>query len=114
MLFNASNPKFQWGYLLQWQASVAGSDTRADVDIADFQPFAFYQLGQGWYLRSTGIWTYDFKTDNHSIPIGLSIGKVTKMDRFTINAIIEPQYSIATSGAGQPEWGIFGGINFQY
>jgi hypothetical protein len=114
VLFNASSPKFQWGYLLTWQASVAGDDDRADVNIAAFQPFGFYQLGQGWYLRSAGIWTYDFETDNYAVPIGLGVGKVTRTDRATVNAFVEPQYSIATEGDGQSEWGVFAGVNFQF
>ena len=114
VLFNASSPKVQWGYLLTWQASVAGEDDRADVSIGAFQPFGFYQLGQGWYLRSAGIWTYDFETDNYAVPIGLGAGKVFQTDLATINAFVEPQYSIATDGAGQPEWGIFAGLNFQF
>ncbi|WP_223424494.1 hypothetical protein [Tateyamaria pelophila] len=55
VLFNATNPKFQWGYLLTWQASVADDDDRADVNIRALQPFAFYQLGDGWYLRSAAV-----------------------------------------------------------
>lgn len=44
VLFNASSPKFQYGYLLSWQHSFAGEDDRADVNLAAFQPFLFYQL----------------------------------------------------------------------
>lgn len=114
VLFNGANPKFQWGYLLTWQASVVGDDDRADVNIGAFQPFGFYQLGQGWYLRSAGIWSYNFENDAWSIPIGLGAGKVIKTDRAVINAFIEPQYSVATHGDGQPEWNVFGGVNFQF
>lgn len=114
VLFNATNPKFQWGYLLTWQTSVAGEDDRDDVNIGAFQPFGMYQLGQGWYLRSTGVWTYDFETDNYAVPVGFGIGKVTKTDRAIVNAFVEPQYSIATRGDGQPEWGVFAGVNFQF
>lgn len=114
VLFNGTNSKFQWGYLLTWQTSVAGEDDRADVNIGAFQPFGFYQLGQGWYLRSTATWTYDFETDNYAVPIGLGVGKVTQTDRAIINAFIEPQYSVATEGDGQSEWGVFAGINFQF
>ena len=52
VLFDARNPKFQWGYLLTWQHSVAGTDNRPDVNLGALQPFAFYQLGEGWYLRA--------------------------------------------------------------
>lgn len=114
VLFNAANPKFQWGYLLTWQTSFAGDDDRAHVNMAAFQPFGFYQLGQGWYLRSAGIWTYDLADNDYAVPIGLGVGKVIKTDRAVVNAFIEPQYSIATRGDGQPEWNVFGGVNFQF
>jgi len=114
VLFVGTNPKFQFGYLLTWQASFAGNDRRADVNQGAFQPFAFYQLGNGWYLRSAGVWTYDFETDDYAIPIGLGIGKVTKTDRAVVNTFIEPQYVADSRGAGQSKWNIFAGINFQY
>ena len=41
VLFNASSAKFQYGYLLTWQASFAGDDDRSDVNMGAFQPFAF-------------------------------------------------------------------------
>ncbi len=114
VLFNASDPKFQWGYLLTWQASFAGDDDRADVNAGAFQPFLFYQLGDGWYLRSSGVWTYDFETDNYAIPIGLGVGKVIKLESTVVNMSVEPQYSVVHEGPGQPEWGIFAGVNFQF
>jgi len=114
VLFNATSPRFQWGYLLTWQASVGGDDTRADVNLGAFQPFGFYQLGQGWYLRSTGVWTYDFETDNYAIPIGLGLGRVIPLERATLNVFVEPQYAVATQGPGQPEWSVFAGVNVQF
>lgn len=114
VLFNATDPTFQWGYLLTWQASFAGDDDRDYVSLGAFQPFLFYQLGQGWYLRSTGVWTYNFASDAYSIPVGLGLGKVVKSERAVVNAFVEPQYSVATHGDGQPEWGAFAGLNFQF
>lgn len=114
VLFNATNPKFQWGYLLTWQASFAGEGDRADVNMGAFQPFLFYQLGQGWYLRSTAVSTYDFETDNYAVPVGLGVGKVIKTEHAVVNMFVEPQYTVADDGPGQPKWGIFAGVNFQF
>lgn len=114
VLFNATSSKLQWGYLLTWQASVAGEDSRADVNIAALQPFLFYQLGEGWYLRSAAVSTYDFETDNYAVPVGFGVGKVTKTDRAVVNTFVEPQYTLIHDGDGQPEWGIFAGVNFQF
>ncbi|NDR58746.1 hypothetical protein [Aliiruegeria sabulilitoris] len=114
VLFNFKNPNFQWGYLLTWQASFAGDEDRADVNNAAFQPLVIAQLGKGWYARSTAIWTYDFETDNYNVPLGLGLGKVIKTDRAIVNVFVEPQYSVASSGDGLPEWGVFAGVNFQF
>jgi hypothetical protein len=114
VLFNASSPVFQYGYLLTWQASFAGDDDRADVNVAAFQPFLFYQLGGGTYLRSTGVMTYDFERDAYTVPIGLGIGQVVQTERGVLNVFIEPQYSVATRGDNQSEWGVFIGFNFQF
>ncbi|WP_193142799.1 MULTISPECIES: hypothetical protein [unclassified Meridianimarinicoccus] len=114
VLFNATNPKFQWGYLLTWQASVAGDKDRDDVNIGAFQPFGFYQLGQGWYLRSASVWTYNFETDSYGVPLSLGLGKVIETEHAVINIYAEPQKYVWTSGDGQPEWGVFAGVNFQF
>jgi hypothetical protein len=114
VLFNASSAKFQYGYLLTWQASFAGSDSRDDVNVGAFQPFVFYQLGKGRYLRAAPIWVYDFEHDTYSVPIGLGIGQVIPTPKVVYNVFIEPQWSIADKGAGYPEWQIFVGFNMQF
>jgi hypothetical protein len=81
VLFNATSPKFQYGYLLTWQASFAGNDGREDVNIGALQPFAFYQLGGGHYLRAAPIWAYNFENDNYSMPVGVGYGRVIKKDK---------------------------------
>jgi len=114
VLFNATSPTVQWGYLLTWQASFAGDDDRGDVNVGAFQPFGFLQLGQGWYLRSTGIWTYDFHSDHYTMPVGLGLGKVVPVGPTVANIFLEPQYSVAHHGDGQQIWNVFGGVNFQF
>lgn len=114
VLFNASSPQFQYGYLLSWQHSFTGEDDRADVNLGAFQPFAMYQLGGGTYLRSAGIWTYNFENENYSVPIGLGIGQVIRLGKNVFNLFLEPQYSIADSGAGLPQWQVFIGLNMQF
>jgi hypothetical protein len=114
VLFNASSKKFQYGYLLTWQASFAGSDRSADVNTGAFQPFAFYQLGKGLYLRAAPIWVYDFEGDTYSVPLGLGIGQVIPTKKVVYNVFIEPQWSVADKGAGYPDWQIFMGFNMQF
>ncbi|MGE0624345.1 MAG: hypothetical protein AB7O54_17125 [Pseudomonadales bacterium] len=114
VLFDGSSPKFQYGYLLSWQASFTGDDDRSDVNLATFQPFAFYQLGGGTYLRAAPIWLFNLETDDYSIPLGAGIGHVLHRGKTVYNLFIEPQYSVADKGPGQPEWQIFMGLNLQF
>ncbi|MEA1889194.1 MAG: hypothetical protein U9N50_05360 [Pseudomonadota bacterium] len=114
VLFDARSAKFQYGYLLTWMASFAGEDDRADVNIGAFQPFAMYQLGKGRYLRSTGIWAYNFETDNYSVPAGIGFGQVIPKGKMMYNIFVEPQWSVADKGPGWPEWQVFVGFNMQF
>jgi hypothetical protein len=114
VLFNASSAKFQYGYLLTWQASFAGDDDRSDVNMGAFQPFAFYQLGEGTYLRAAPIWQYNFENNDYNVPLGIGIGQVLKKDKTVYNIFIEPQFSVAHEGDGQALWQIFVGFNMQF
>ncbi|MCP5189070.1 MAG: hypothetical protein H6988_01630 [Pseudomonadales bacterium] len=114
VLFNAESSVFQYGYLLTWQHSFAGKGDRADVNAGAFQPFMFYQLGGGTYLRAAPIWSYNFENDDYSVPLGLGVGQVIKKDKTVYNVFVEPQYSVADEGAGQPQWQVFVGFNMQF
>jgi hypothetical protein len=114
VLFNASSPKFQYGYLLTWQGSFAGAGDRASVNTGAFQPFAFYQLGKGTYLRSAPIWVYNFQNDGYSVPLGLGVGQVIPKGDTVYNIFVEPQFSVADKGPGWPKWQIFVGFNMQF
>ncbi len=102
------------GGLLTFQQSFAGDSDREKVKMATFQPALFYNLPNGFYLRSSGVWTFDLKNHTHHIPVGLGLGKVFKPGKSVINVFIEPQYSVDKKGAGAPVWQIFAGINFQF
>jgi hypothetical protein len=114
VLFNASSKRFQYGYLLTWQHSFAGANDREDVNVGALQPFAFYQLGGGAYLRAAPIWLYNFENDNHSVPVGIGFGQVIKQGKTVYNFFVEPQYSIIDDGPGQPEWQIYFALNLQF
>lgn len=114
VLFNAKSKVFQYGYLLTWQHSFAGDSDRDTVNIAAVQPFGMLQLGGGTYLRSAPIWVYNLENDNYSMPLGLGVGQVIKKGNTVFNLFVEPQFSIADRGPGQPEWQIYMGLNMQF
>lgn len=114
VLFNASSPRVQYGYLLTYEHSFAGDSDRATVSRGAFQPFGFYQLGTGWYLRAAPIWAFNFENGDFNIPLGLGVGKVIPTSKVVYNLFLEPQYIVASEGDGQPEWQLFFGLNLQF
>lgn len=107
-----------WGLfagLLTYQTSFAGSSDRDDVNLLTFQPIVNVNLAEGWYLRSSATWNFDLEDGDSYIPVGLGIGKVIPLDSgITMNAFVEPQYTVWHDGEGAPRWQIFAGVNFQF
>lgn len=103
---------YPWGLLaglLSYQQSMSGNS-----NALIFQPFIFRNIGQGFYLRSSGIMSLDTTNGNGVLPIGLGIGKVSRLsENRLLNAYIEPQYSLA-AGRYQPEFQLFAGFNLQF
>ncbi len=113
--FNGTSPKFQWGYLLIYRTGIGSTPAgRTRPEVGAFQPFWFYQLGQGWYTGGAPIWTYDFATDNYNVPFGLRLGKVQQRGKVTANYFIEPQWSLASRGDGLPEFQLYAAVNLQF
>lgn len=112
--FNASSAKFQYGYLLTYRAGVGDTNGRTRVSLAAFQPFMFYQLGNGLYTGMAPVWSYDFKSDNYTVPLGIRLGKVMKKNKTVFNLFVEPQYSVFDRGAGLPQWQIYMALNMQF
>ncbi|WP_420996885.1 hypothetical protein ACKI2N_028610 [Cupriavidus sp. 30B13] len=102
------------GALVQWQHSFAGQSDRPTVQSLTFQPFGIFNFPGGWYARSTGVWTFNLRSNDYYIPLGLGAGKVWKEGKTIFNAFIEPQYSVAHKGAGQPQWTVFAGLNMTF
>lgn len=103
------------GGLATYQHSFAGDSERDDVSLLTFEPIVNINLSDGFYLRSSATWNFNLEADSFYVPVGLGIGKVIPLnDRVTMNAFVEPQYTVLSEGVGNPEWQIFAGVNFQF
>jgi hypothetical protein len=108
----------EWGVtvgLLTYQHSFGGDPSRPVAATLTAQPILTYNLPEAFYLRSTGIWSFDMGGARHTsvIPLGFGIGKVWTVGKATLNLFAEPQYSVIHSGVGVPVWQIFAGFNIQ-
>ncbi|MGO4416047.1 MULTISPECIES: hypothetical protein [Cupriavidus] len=102
------------GALIQWQHSFAGQSSRPAVQGLTVQPFGIFNLPGGWYIRSTGVWSFDLQRGSYYIPIGMGAGKAWKEGKTIFNAFIEPQYTVAHDGNGVPQWTVFAGLNMTF
>ena len=104
---------YDWGLLaalVAYQQAFDGSARSLTI-----QPFLFYNLTDGFYLRSSGITAIDFGRQRAVVPVGLGLGRVRRLaDGNVLNLYLEPQYSVVQSGPGQPSFQIFAGFNIQF
>lgn len=112
--FDARSKTVQWGGLVTWQKDFAGDADRSHANVIAVQPFYFFQLGGGLYVRGSAVAVFDIENDKYNVPVGLGIGKVVPTRKAVFNLFVEPQYTILSRGAGQPELQIFIGVNTQF
>jgi hypothetical protein len=98
-----------------YQHSFSGNSSSPVGQLASVQPFVIRNLHRGFYLRSSGAWTFDTFHHVKDIPLGFGIGKAWKGSNGDIaNLYIEPQYSVFQSGVGSPKWQVFAGATFKF
>jgi hypothetical protein len=107
-----------WGLLAlvaTYQHSFSGNSSIPVGQLTSVQPFVIRNLHRGFYLRSSGAWTFDTFHHVQDIPLGFGVGKVLKGSNGDIaNLYIEPQYSVFQSGVGSPKWQVFAGATFKF
>jgi len=104
---------FLVGGLVNYQIGVGGDSSKPRTQFIAAQPFVFFQLGKGYYLRSAPIWFFDIEQPTYNVPFGLGAGKVIPTEKIVFNLFIEPQFAMALRGIGQPAVQIFVGMNMQ-
>ncbi len=112
--FDGTSSFFQWGGLLTYRTDVGGSSNQEDISLLAAQPFYFFQLGNGNYLRGAPIWVFDLENDTYHVPVGLGIGRVIKVNKTVYNFFVEPQFTVLSKGPGQPEFQIYAALNMQF
>jgi len=112
--FAVPSPQIQVGGLVIWRTDVGGDTARDGVNLLAVQPFYFFQLGKGLYVRGAPIMPFNLENGNYHVPLGLGLGKVLKTDKVILNFFIEPQPSILSRGTGEPNFQVFGGLNMQF
>lgn len=101
------------GVLAQNPISFAGDSDRAAANALVLQPFATYQLGYGWFVRTEPQMILDWETNKQLLPVNLGVGRVFKIGPQYLNCFIEPAWNIATDGPA-PRYAITFGVALLY
>jgi hypothetical protein len=80
---NSSHKGFLFGLFNQNLFSVAGDDSRADVNVSIIQPILNKSLGKGWSVGASEMSiTYDWENSRWaSLPLGMSLSKIHKFGK---------------------------------
>ncbi len=79
------------------------------------QPLLFYNLADGYYLRSSGSVSFDLAHRTTVVPVGIGLGRTIPLPNGRIlNVFVEPQYSAIRNGEGVPTFQLYAGINVQF
>ena len=108
----------KWGLFAQvltYQHSFGGGHGEGPTSLLTYQPILTYNLANDFYLRSSGLMSFDFERHSTVIPLGFGAGKVWQLSpRVRLNVFVEPQYSVIHSGVGVPLFQIYTGGVFQF
>ena len=104
--FNGRTKGWQWGVLGWHLWDFAGDNDRESVSTTFAQPFIVKHFEKGWYAGTPDVpGTYNWETDNWTFPLGLRVGRVTKLGKQPVNLFGEVFGSPGDEGdAALPRW----------
>ena len=108
-----ASARHAWGLTAGLASYQQSTDGRSQS--LTFQPLLFYNLDDGYYLRSSGIVSFDLARRTTVVPLGIGLGRVIPLPSGRIlNFFVEPQYSVIRAGNGVPTFQLYAGFNVQF
>jgi len=86
--------------------SVAGDDDRGDVNATFLQPFVSYVTPAGWTYALQAEATYDWESEQWSVPASVIASKVTNIGGQLVQFGGGPRYYLADSDSGPEGFGV--------
>lgn len=94
--------------------SFAGESDRADLSSTFLQPFLSYTTPSAWSFTLQTESTYDWKTEEWNVPIGLFVAKVARFGKQPVQFQFGPRYYAEHTENGPRGWGVRAGIVFMF
>lgn len=85
--------------------SFAGDQERADVNSTYIQPFLAYGASDGWTFTLNTESSYDWVTQQWSVPINFQVQKLTKFGDQPVSISAGPRYWAESPDSGPHGWG---------
>ena len=108
VLIGKVNPKWVAGVFPNHQWDVAGW-TENTVNLTTIQAFYTYLPGGGWNVGTAPIMTYDWESEQWTVPLQLNVGKTVTWSGRPWKLSVELNYYVERADAFGPEWMI--GLN---
>lgn len=102
-----------YGALANHLWDFAGDDGRSDVNATFLQPFVSYTTPAATTFTLNMENTYDWVSDEWTLPINFVVSQVTKIGEQPIQVFAGARY-YADAPRGGPEWGIRAGVTFLF
>ena len=95
-----------YGALANHIWSVAGNSSRAGVSSTFIQPFVAHTTRDAWTYSLNTESTYDWKSEQWTVPVNAMVSKITKIDRHLVSFGAGARYYVDSPDDGPKGWGV--------
>jgi len=103
LLIGKAAPKHILGLFPNHQWDIGGSGD-ADINLTSIQVFYTYLPGAGWNVGSGPTITYDWESEQWTVPLQINAGKTVVLNGRPWKLSVEVNYYVEKSDAFGPEW----------
>lgn len=94
--------------------SFAGKDDKADISSTFLQPFLSYTTPDAWSFTVNSESTYNWETDEWSIPINFMVAKLVKIGKQPVQFQVGARYWAVSPDNGPEGWGARASVTFLF
>ena len=94
--------------------SVAGDEDRAEISSSFLQPFVSYATKDAWTFGVNTESTYNWETEEWSVPINFTIGKLVKFDKQPVSFTVGVRYWAQSAESGPDGLGFRGVVTLLF
>ena len=94
--------------------SFAGKDDKADISSTFLQPFLSYTTPDAWSFTVNTESTYNWETDEWSVPINFMVAKLVKIGKQPVQFQVGARYWAVSPDNGPEGWGARAAVTFLF